>query len=91
VCTFTVRQAYEFQKWLSTFDGNFSSSHRTETGSEDHPLPYPLSLGIKRPEREPLWMVEIMNAWRFISTKPYVFMALCSKAGTASPLMRFPW
>jgi hypothetical protein len=67
--------------------GNFSLHHHVETGSGAYPTPYSMGTrgffpGVKRPGREadrtPPSSAEVKNAWSYISTPEYTFMAWCS-------------
>jgi hypothetical protein len=79
--------------------GNFSLHHRVQNGpGPTQPptqwVPGALSLGVKRPGREvdhsPPSSAEVKNAWSYISTPQYAFMAWCSVKGTGTPLSYFP-
>jgi hypothetical protein len=67
--------------------GNFSLHQPFQTGSVAHLSSYPmvpgfLPLGVKRPGREaghsPPSSAEVKNAWSYLSTPQYAFMAWCS-------------
>jgi hypothetical protein len=66
--------------------GNFSLHHRVQNGSGAHPASYTMGTrdsfpGVKRPGREadhsPPSSAEVKNAWSYISTPQYAFMAWC--------------
>jgi hypothetical protein len=63
---------------------DFSLHHHIQTGSGPHPASHPMDTGgsfpgIKQPEHDAgnssPSNATVMNAWRYISTYPYVFMA----------------
>jgi hypothetical protein len=64
-----------------TGDGNFSLQYRVQTQPRIQWVPGALSLGVKRPGREahqlPPSSSEFKNAWSYISTSQYVFLAWC--------------
>jgi hypothetical protein len=64
---------------------NFSLQRRVQTGSESHPVSYPMgcraiSLRVKRAGREadrsPPSNGEVKKAWSYTSTPQYAFMEL---------------
>jgi hypothetical protein len=62
----------------------FTTAFRTVLGPSEPPIqwiPGALSLVVKRPEREadhsPPSSAEVENAWSYISTPQYVFIAWC--------------
>jgi hypothetical protein len=68
----------------SAWTGNFSLHHRVQTGSGAYAASYPMgtrgpSLGIKRLGCEfyhsPPSSVDVKNAWSYIPTPQYAFMA----------------
>jgi hypothetical protein len=77
--------------WVLGFDSRrelgiflFTTVSRTALGSTQPPIQWvagTLSLGVKRPGREaghsPPPSAEVKNAWSYISTPQYVFMAWC--------------
>jgi len=67
---------HNWTSWLQTL---FTATFRLALGPIQPPLQW--VSGIKRPESEadhlPPSSTEIKNAWSYISTRPYVFMAWC--------------
>jgi hypothetical protein len=64
--------------------GNFSPHHRVQTGSDAHPAFYPMGTGGSFPGGKAAWawswpltLSGNENAWSYISTPQYVFMAWC--------------
>jgi hypothetical protein len=62
----------------------FTTASRTALGPTQAPIqwvPWALSLGVKRPEREadhsPPFSATVKNAWSYTSTSQYFFMARC--------------
>jgi hypothetical protein len=58
----------------------FSLRHRVQDKSGAHPVSYPMGtscsfIGVKWTGREAPPTDEVKNAWSYISTPPYVFMA----------------
>jgi hypothetical protein len=81
------RLGYEMDDWGSIrgrgYD-EFSLCHSVQTGYGAHPASYPVakvdsSSGVKRLEHEadrsPPSSAEVKNAWIYISTPQYIFMA----------------